>query len=405
MHQYLSILFLPLAAALSNPKAASSQHRKRHLQRKHLMSARHQLTSTPLKSYGKGSEIWPECNEESISLTSSFPGGVIPDAVQNFLDSTQLPLPTAGGDAHMLTIIEPSSTSSVQPRTGKRRAIKRTLKHLLHSAAEASSRRASSSSDGVVISKSPLLLAVLLIALQCVQMKHILSAFGASMYLVGMACWCAAPKVTAAGNGEEVYMSSLPPKGHVPSLISNPLGHIASSKLYRIWLRSGALLSLLLPILALVSMGAKDVYNGGLEGLLPINLKDAFNSIVLAEPMHGVAKTLIGGHVFLICCQILSEGVGRAALLPLPIRILIPVTYNALRLVSLHEWAFYPSVGEIALSKPLRILGIANLLYWYINLGVFLPVAVVRYLRSHFICVEASEVSLRKGYEGSAGLL
>lgn len=90
--------------------------------------------------------------------------------------------------------------------------------------------------------------------------------------------------------------------------------------------------------------------------------------------------------------------------LPLPIRILIPVTYNVLRLVSLHEWALYPSVGEIALSRPLRLLGIANLLYWYINL-LFLPVAVVRYLRSHFFCVEASEVSLRKGYEGSAGLL
>jgi hypothetical protein len=317
MHQHLFILFLPIAAALSNPKLLASSQQKQHLQRHHVLSARRKLASTPLKAYGKGSEIWPECNEESVSLTSSFPGGVIPDAVKNLLDSTQVPLQTTAGDAHTLTIIEPSSTS-VQPRTGKRRAIKRTLKHLLHSAAKSSSRRASSS-DGVVISKSPLLLAVLLVALQCVHMKHILSAIGASLYLVGMACWSAAPKV-AAESGEDVYMASLPPKGHVPSLIANPLGPIASSKLYRIWLRSGALLSLLLPILALISMGAKDVYSGGLESLLPINLKDAFNSIVLAEPMHGVAKKLIGGHVFLICCQILSEGVGRAALVSIEMR-------------------------------------------------------------------------------------
>lgn len=91
--------------------------------------------------------------------------------------------------------------------------------------------------------------------------------------------------------------------------------------------------------------------------------------------------------------------------LPLPIRILIPVAYNILRLASLHDWVFYPSVGELVLSTPLRALGVVNLVYWYINLGLFLPVAVVRYLRAHFYCVEASEVTVRKGSESSVGLL
>jgi hypothetical protein len=39
------------------------------------------------------------------------------------------------------------------------------------------------------------------------------------------------------------------------------------------------------------------------------------------------------------------------------------------------------------------------------NLLVFLPVAVLRYLRSHFYCVEAVEVVVRKGGESSVGLL
>lgn len=93
--------------------------------------------------------------------------------------------------------------------------------------------------------------------------------------------------------------------------------------------------------------------------------------------------------------------------LPLPIRVLIPVKYNILRLASLHDWAFYPTLlaGELVLSTPLRVLGVANLLYWYTNLLLFLPVAVLRYLRAHFYCVEAVEVTVRKGSECSVGLL
>lgn len=299
VYHQLALIFLPLTTALSSKPAFQLSHYRptsTHLQKQ------------SLNAYGKGSEIWPECNEEPISLSASFPNGVVPEVAQNMLESA-VSIPVVG-DAHTLTV--PSTTTIAPVRAGKRRTIKRTLRHLLDSAAKASSRRASSNlDDGAVISKAPLLLGVLLAGLQCVSVKHILSAAGVSIYLFGVACWCAAPKFTEG----EVNMPSLPAKGHVPSLVSNPLGPIASSKLYRIWLRSGALLSLLLPVMVLITMEVRDVYNGGMEGVLPIvNIKDAFNSIVLAEPMNGVIKKLIGGHVFLVCCQALSEGVGRAAL-------------------------------------------------------------------------------------------
>jgi hypothetical protein len=86
------------------------------------------------------------------------------------------------------------------------------------------------------------------------------------------------------------------------------------------------------------------------------------------------------------------------------------VSYNALRLSSLRSWAFFPRAvigdGIPVIPASLRALGIANLLYWYANLLFFLiPVGVVRYLRAHFFCVEAVEVTVRKGGESSVGLL
>lgn len=227
-----------------------------------------------------------------------------------------------------------------------------------------------------------------------------------------MASWCGAPKI---GSGDvdpamadyNVNMPSLPFKGHVPILVANPLGALSYSRLYRVWLRLGALLSLLLPMMALLSMGLGNVYRRGLDGMLTFNVRDAFNSAALSEPIFEVVKKLLGGHIFLVCCQALTEALARAALLPLPIRVLIPVKYNILRLASLHDWAFYPTLlaGELVLSTPLRVLGVANLLYWYTNLLLFLPVAVLRYLRAHFYCVEAVEVTVRKGSECSVGLL
>jgi len=118
----------------------------------------------------------------------------------------------------------------------------------------------------------------------------------------------------------------------------------------------------------------------------------------------GEVKRIVGGPMFLLCFQALTEAVARTALLPLPIRILIPISYNTLRLSSLQSWAF--STAPSVIPKSLQVLGIANLLYWYANLFLFLvPVGVMRYLRAHFYCVEAVEVTVRKGGEGSVGLL
>ena len=337
-------------------------------------------TYTRIYSYGKGSEIWPPTNEEPVRLASSFPGGVIPQPAQNLLDFTSSS--TATSDMTSEDAASTISSTQTTIRGHKRRAVRATLSHLLRSAAIASSRRARSTETveseyadqfGVphtvqpAISKGPAILALILLATNCVNPQHLLSVIGMSIYFIGLASWCAAPKRGMSTNDSSskpiVNMPTLPVKGHVPILITNPLGaSLTNSSVYRIWLRVGALLGVLLPtlVLAQLTMGSK----------LPVmttSWLDVGNHV-------GEIKRIVGGPMFLLCCQALTEAVARTALLPLPIRILIPVSYNTIRLSSLHSWAF-----SSVISTPLRVLGIANLFYWYANLLLFLILLYATY--------------------------
>ena len=74
--------------------------------------------------------------------------------------------------------------------------------------------------------------------------------------------------------------------------------------------------------------------------------------------------------------------------------------YNTVRLAYLWKWAFAPALGTVG-----RLLADPNLAYWSLNLFAFLlPVAVMKYMRAHFFCVEAEQVVTRAGMEESLGL-
>mmetsp|Transcript_25264 Transcript_25264/g.54394 ORF Transcript_25264/g.54394 Transcript_25264/m.54394 type:complete len:412 (+) Transcript_25264:154-1389(+) len=410
MHRTISLLVvLPFTSSFSTlpslavPTLASRCHGHDAVTLKENLPRTTQSTSsTRIHAYGKGSEIWPECNEEPILLSASFPGGAIPQPAKDLLDSSSATTPSSSSDTSAVDTL--SATSSIQTRGRKRRAVRKTLSHILRSAAQASTRRARSTATleneyvqtfGVpppAISKGPALLALALLGTNCVNAKHIAAVVGMSVYIIGLASWCAAPKQASTAHNPIVNMPSLPSKGHVPNLITNPLGaSLTNSRVYRTWLRVGALLGLLLPavILAQLTLGSR--YPAAMATINVSNVREV--------------KRILGGPMFLLCCQALTEAVARMALLPLPIRILIPVSYNTLRLSSLQSWAFPAAVSSI-IPKPLQALGVVNLVYWYANLFLFLvPVGVTRYLRAHFYCVEAVEVTVRKGGEGSVGLL
>jgi len=380
------IIIIPLQLAISFPTGTRIPHitKSSHRQQQYY-TTRHYNTYTTTRiqqTYGKGSEIWPECNEEPILLSSSFPSGIIPQFAKNLLEDTSI-------SSSIINVNDTTAPQSTIRRRSKRHAVRSTLSHLLQSAATASSRKARSTEETTAISKGPALLALALLSVNCVDIQHVISVLGMSTYFIGLASWCRSPK---QGTADEtiVNMPSLPQlKGHVPTLVANPLGALTNSRAYRIWLRIGGIVSLLVPTIILTQLLLQSKFPTIKEW---INVGSHITEI----------KRIIGGHMFLLCCQALSEALARTSLLPLPIRILIPVSYNTLRLSSLQAWVARTSL----LPLPLKVLGIVNLLYWYANLFLFLiPIGVTRYLRAHFFCIEATEVIVRKGGEDSVGLL
>ena len=243
-----------------------------------------------------------------------------------------------------------------------------------------------------------------------------------------------------------VIMPTLPPpkygRIHVPDGIKHPLGIMfSSSKLYRGWLSAGSILSLWLPLAGLCS---------SFKGLIPIP----------ASMMIGLRRAS-ASHLFLLCCQCCLErksrgenlifsfthnrsstsvkkttmreddnslefGDGRerdevieeARAAPLPLRILVPIAYNAYRLIALKRWVLIAFAtlppSTVTFSHYYRnrhllyhvILSSTLLTYWSLNLFAFLiPIASMRYIRSYLYCVKAEEVVLREGDDAFAGLL
>mmetsp|Transcript_3622 Transcript_3622/g.6178 ORF Transcript_3622/g.6178 Transcript_3622/m.6178 type:complete len:201 (-) Transcript_3622:51-653(-) len=169
---------------------------------------------------------------------------------------------------------------------------------------------------------------------------------------------------------------ALPPQGHVPDLVANPLGFgFTNSEEYDTWLKTGVLLSLFLPV-----------------GMI---LKFSSGSAKQMQVARACARPL-----FLLCCQAVGESLTRKFVSPLPIRIMVPILFNAIRLGPLVAWLATP------MGPASKLLAGLNLAYWSVNLfGYLIPIAAMRYMRAYFLCVEAEQVVTRPGFENTAGLL
>ncbi|KAL3765284.1 LOW QUALITY PROTEIN: hypothetical protein ACHAW5_005694 [Stephanodiscus triporus] len=246
-----------------------------------------------------------------------------------------------------------------------------------------------------VISREPAILALALVVGGCVNVIYVLAALGTTVYVLGLASWCAVPMGGGVAGGCRhcpmiVNMPSLLTGRHLPNLIKNPLGmSLTGSWEYRTWLCVGALLGVLLPALVLVQL----------------TFRKEFPSIVIAASggmnwMIDASDIRTARRIAAFPALLAGAGGGDGVRGPAPA---VSYTYNALRLSSLQCWAF---CAPVIIRASVRTLGIANLLYWYANHLFFLvPVGVVRYLRAHFFCVEAVEVTVRNGGESSVRLL
>ena len=347
--------------------------------------------------YGRGSEIWPPTNEGPVLLSDSFPGGTVPSFVADALaevgaeSGSPAPPPAAPAPALRGQGQGQSGATSGRKRRILRAAVGRVLRRAATSerrsaAGDTSARGGDDAFWDAPVDRIPALMALLLAGSGLVRPTDVMAVAAWTAYLVGLALASGSPRETevpsaASSAGALAELPALPPQGHVPSLVSNPLGTVlTNSPAYRTWLRIGAVLGLLLPL------GALACYTG----------------LLGTARGNPAAATAAARPVFLLCCQAATEATSRRLLAPLPLRILVPAAYSALRLGPLWDWALAP----VALGRAGRALAVANYVYWAANLfGFLLPVASVRYMRAHFFCVEAEEVQLREGQVVSAGLL
>ncbi|PWA82254.1 hypothetical protein CTI12_AA177900 [Artemisia annua] len=97
-------------------------------------------------------------------------------------------------------------------------------------------------------------------------------------------------------------------------------------------------------------------------------------------------------HVFLLASQLFLEGVAFSDRFSLPMRVLVPVVYNATRLFSLMEWVrsevwkaeseFHGSYRRLFMG---RVLAVVNLVYWGFNLfGFLIPFYMPRAFKRYY---------------------
>ncbi|KAK4384970.1 hypothetical protein Sango_2621000 [Sesamum angolense] len=96
-------------------------------------------------------------------------------------------------------------------------------------------------------------------------------------------------------------------------------------------------------------------------------------------------------HLFLLCSQVLMEGISFLGNFSLPIRVFVPVFYNSKRIFTIVEWlrsemsrgaVYGGSAGRLYTG---RALAVANMGLWCFNLfGFLLPVFLPKAFRIYY---------------------
>jgi hypothetical protein len=368
-------------------------------QQKHRLSS----NNVHLYSYGRGAEIWPPTNEIPFKLEDSFPFGRIPVSILNTPMQQQVLENVNGVDGKSSpTIDDGLRRLTLTPRSIIDKILKRvkSIHEEEFSSKSLGAAKQFTTSTLRIRDAAPAFCAIgLLVAGLIRPLDVLLASFLSGYTWLLVAISQSMTTSTSSRDSIRPTMPSLPPQGHVPSIVANPLGYqMTHSLAYDRWLTLGIILGFLCPFLILVHR--------------------AIISITHSIPFVTSSTMAAARPLFLLLCQAVIESICRRAVTPLPIRIWIPVAFNTIRLGYLWQWALMPlspllNIGtemtpSFLLSYPTLIRGISmsSFLYWFLNLFAFLlPVAVIRYMRAHFFGVEAEQVILRPGMENTIGLM
>lgn len=351
------------------------------------------------EKYTKGTEIQPATNQFQFTLEDSFPDGIIPDVAQQILDEKGPLTEEQFEELNIENLAYINQDEESEKPEGRERRRRNTygLFKILHRAARKQEEHLESSSENFLqkqltqpIPKFPIVLLSFLAIKGLVIPSQMLFAVFFSGYLTFLGILAASP-IDDNPSVLQPTLASLPPQGHVPDRIANPLGReFSNSDVYRNWLKIGELIGYVGPLAMILTKMVTSTLETEYEFLATNFIFTKF-----AQLMSCGSSTIvyIASSLFLISCQMITEVVSKRLLAPLPLRILVPIAYNSVRMSTLWSWL---NVGWTEMMFVEKGLAMINFVYWGINLfGFLLPIASMRYLRSHFFCVDAKEVVLR----------
>jgi len=236
----------------------------------------------------------------------------LPPQVEATLETISTKFVTSSSVIELDQIAPRSTSPSDEPVKGppifRQKGVRGAISRILQSAARYEERVMATSDDPATekivaapIDKSSILIAVGLTAGGLVRPVDVLSVIFLTGYIVLLTLLASSPASNSrsdddapsiggiSSNNSRPALPSLPPQGHVPPLVSNPLGYaLTNSNVYRIWLRAGALLGLVGPLTAVIWYK-----------LFQNNF---------------AAASACGRPIFLICCQAVSEALSRREL-------------------------------------------------------------------------------------------
>lgn len=244
------------------------------------------MSSLHTFSYGKGADIWPPTNEDAVRLCDTFPNGQIPYSAVVMIEQQDMATTHQVVEEsinHTLTEAMIPTDHLPDTRSLKKLMVPRSIQRILRRAA--AKEEVDSEGEIVGLDRTPIIMALALLVKGLVRPLDILLAGCFSTYLIILGMVARSPRE----NGDLPMLPAIPPQGHVPFLVSNPMGMSSfHSRLYDIWLKAGILVGLIGPSVYLLHSATS---------------VDLASTLVTAMPCARAT--------FLLCVQAISESVAR----------------------------------------------------------------------------------------------
>ncbi|KAL3926693.1 MAG: hypothetical protein SGBAC_013372 [Bacillariaceae sp.] len=232
--------------------------------------------------YGKGADIWPPTNEDAVRLSDTFPNGQIPYSAVVMIEQQDM----AAAHQAVEESINGTSTPALTTKSRglKRKLVPRSIQRILRRAA--AKEEVDSEGEIVGLDRTPIVVALVLLARGLVRPLDIglVACFTTYLYMLGMAA--RSPRQ----NGKAPILPAIPAQGHVPFLVSKPMGMSSlHSRKYDLWLKLGVLVGLVGPVFYLLHSATMSA--------------DSVSAMIAAG--------LCARSLFLLCVQAISECVAR----------------------------------------------------------------------------------------------